>query len=64
MLIPHTPSLSNQDLRECLDFANRGLVKSMLSVEPFESVTVVLEKMRRRGVQGRTVLDLSDIQKL
>lgn len=50
---------NREDTAEALDFVARGLVKPIMKVEPFSSLTNVYKQMEEGTLAGRIVLDLS-----
>ena len=49
---------TRKDLDEALGFALRGEVHSEVTIEPFDSVNEVLDRLRRGEVRGRVVLSI------
>jgi propanol-preferring alcohol dehydrogenase len=49
---------TRKDLREALQFAAEGKVRSSVEVQPLEAVNEVFTRLRRGGVRGRVVLQL------
>ncbi|OZJ03182.1 hypothetical protein BZG36_03325 [Bifiguratus adelaidae] len=52
---------TRQDVVEALDFAARGLVKTIHTLEKFENLNDVFDKMRKGKIAGRTVVDMTPI---
>lgn len=49
---------TRQDMREALDFAERGLVCCSVEVAPLEEVNEVVARMERGEIEGRIVLQI------
>ena len=49
---------NRQDMKEVMDFANRGLVKCSICVAPLESVNEVVEEMKMNKYEGRVVFEM------
>lgn len=50
---------TREDMREAFKFAERGLVKCLIQVEPFSQVQKVINDLRDGKVVGRVVLNYS-----
>lgn len=49
---------TRKDLREALDFAARGKVKTIIETQPLEKINEVFERMEKGQINGRVVLSL------
>jgi propanol-preferring alcohol dehydrogenase len=55
---------TREDLREALDFAARGKVRSEIVVQDASEVNAIFQQLRSGNVLGRVVLDLQHIRLL
>lgn len=48
---------TREDMKEALEFANRGLVKSCIEIDSFDNVANVFQKLRKNEIVGRIVVN-------
>lgn len=48
---------TREDMKEALDFASRGLVKSYIETDSFENIDHIFQRLRRNDITGRIVVN-------